>query len=372
MTDSWTPNSPGWQVRWEELDERFEWVRAMQGCPQDPVHHAEGDVWIHTRMVLDCLAASDAYRELAPAARNRVFWASLLHDVGKPSTTRVELGRVTSKGHSARGALLARRILWELDMPFAERESICAMVRSHQVPFFLFAREDARRIALVASQSLSMSELCLVTEVDGRGRTCVDQARLLESVELSRLYCEEQGVLKQPFDFPSASARMAYAAGDQQDPSYAPHEAFRCEMTLLSGLPGAGKDTWIRRNLPDLPVVSLDSIREELEIDPAEPQAAVVHAGREAIREHLRARQSFVYNATNLSRSLRSQVLRIARDYGARIRIVYVEAPAERLLAQNRSRERVVPEHVIDRLFMRWEVPDVTEAHEVVYVTQAR
>ena len=59
-----------------------------------------------------------------------------LHDVGKPSTTREENGKLTSRGHSSRGDHLVRAALWRAGVPFAIREQICALVRSHQVPFF--------------------------------------------------------------------------------------------------------------------------------------------------------------------------------------------------------------------------------------------
>ena len=72
--------------------------------------------------------------------------------------------------------------------------------------------------------------------------------------------------------------------------------------TVLSGLPGAGKDTWIAANRADHPVVSLDALRAELGVDPAGDQRAVVDAAYQRAREHLRARRSFVWNATNISR----------------------------------------------------------------------
>jgi tRNA uridine 5-carbamoylmethylation protein Kti12 len=52
----------------------------------------------------------------------------------------------------------------------------------------------------------------------------------------------------------------------------------------------------------------------------------------------------------------------------AHVRLVYVEAPPDRLFAQNRQRRRKVPDKVIERLLDRWEVPDRTEAHQVEYV----
>jgi predicted kinase len=74
-----------------------------------------------------------------------------------------------------------------------------------------------------------------------------------------------------------------------------------------------------------------------------------------------------VWNATNLSREVCRQVVRLLASYDARIQIVYVESPAATLFDQNRARERVVP-HKVEKLLGRWEVPDLTEAHEVVHV----
>ena len=52
-------------------------------------------------------------------------------------------------------------------------------------------------------------------------------------------------------------------------------------------------------------------------------------------------------------------------DYGARIRIAYVESPASLLFAQNRARDAVVPEAVIRSMLERWEIPGMDEAHVV-------
>lgn len=137
------------------------------------------------------------------------------------------------------------------------------------------------------------------------------------------------------------------------------------EMIMMSGLPGSGKDTYVREHLSEYPVVSLDELRAEMDVDPTDDQGAVVQAGRERLREHLRRGETFVYNATNLNRQRRAAILGLAADYGVRIRIVYCEAPREKLLAQNRARAARVPEAVIRRMSERWEVPSPVEAQRV-------
>ena len=361
------PSEPRWNVDWETLRERFDWVRRMDGTPQDPIHHAEGDVAIHTRLVCGAMAELAAFRVLDEDARLVAFAGALLHDVAKPDCTRAdEEGRVTSHGHSVRGAIQARRILWRLGMPFAMREQVVALVRHHQAPFWLLEREDPHRLVATISQTVRCDLLALVAESDARGRTCADQRRILDNVELFRTYCEEHGCLATPLAFPSAHARFLYLGGRQRDATHAPHEGFRCEVVLMSGFPGAGKDRWVGENLAGWPVVSLDRVRAELDVDPDDAQGTVVARAREEAREHLRAGRSFVWNATNVSRRIRAQCTRIFADYGAKIRIVYVEVPEPTLRAQNRGRRAPVPERVLDALVEKWEPPDPTEAHELV------
>jgi predicted kinase len=376
MTDLMTellavPVAPPWSVDWDGLRARFDWVRRMDGTPQDPIHHAEGDVAIHTHLVCAAMAALPAYRALHDEARLIAFAGALLHDVAKPDCTRTDDGgRVTSHGHSVRGAMMARRILWRLGMPFVEREQVVALVRHHQAPFWLLEREDPERLVATISQTARCDLLALVAEADARGRTCADQQRILDNTELFRTYCAEHGCLDVPLPFPSDHARFLYLGGRQRDLTHRPREAFRCEVVLMSGFPGAGKDRWIAENLAGWPVVSLDRLRAELDVDPEDDQGTVVAHAREEAREHLRAGRSFVWNATNVSRRIRAQCTRIFADYDARIRIVYVEVPEETLHAQNRARKRPVPEKVLAALEEKWEVPDLTEAHVVTWAVK--
>jgi predicted kinase len=363
------PVEPDFVVDWDALDAAYDWIRNLRGCPQDPIHHAEGDVWIHTRMVCQELAVLPAWRVLVPELRQLVFAAALLHDTGKPDCTRHEPdGRISSRGHSRRGSILARKVLWRMGAPFAMREMVCGLIRYHQAPYFLIDREDARRLVLEISQSARCDYLALLAEADVRGRICADQQRLLDNVALFHEYALEQGCLEQAYAFPSEQTRFLYFQQPGRAPEVPAHADFKCEVVLMAGLPGSGKDHWIRTHLADWPVISLDDVRAELDIAPTDSQGEVVSHARELARDYLRKKVSFVWNATNLSRQLRRGCISLFAGYGARVRIVYREVPATVLFAQNRNRSAVVPEKVIERLLDRWEIPDPTEAHQVDYV----
>jgi predicted kinase len=186
-----------------------------------------------------------------------------------------------------------------------------------------------------------------------------------ESLHLWKMVAEENGCFHQPYPFVSDQARFLFFRDALSSLHYAPREDYRCTVTLMSGLPGSGKDTWLTQHRPDLPVVSLDDLRGKLDVDAAEDQGAVIQAARQRCREHLRAGRDFAFNATNTVRQTRKRWIDLFADYGARIELVYLEPPQPIILQQNQRRPRPVPEQVIHRLVTRLEPPTWAEAHAV-------
>lgn len=362
------PEPPDWQIDWPTLDQ-LSWIRDLQGCPQHPIRHAEGDVWTHVHMVCEAMAASQRWRSLPQEERQILFAAALLHDVAKPACTQVDptTGDISSRGHSWRGAVKARHILWRRQVPFHHREQVSALVRHHLVPFFLSESENPRRLAIEVSQTTRCDHLAILAEADARGRICPEPDQLLMQVELFQQACEEYGTVREPFPFPNDHARFLYFRDPTRQPDSPAYEEFGSSVVIMSGLPAVGKDHWLRRTMPDAAVISLDAIRSHLRVAPNDPkgQGMVLNHARDESRQYLRAGLPFIWNATNLSRHIRRECIRLFADYNAHVRIVYVEVPYERLIAQNRQRRRSVPERVIQRLLDRWEVPDRSEAHVV-------
>lgn len=362
------PAPPVWDLDWSRVREAFAWVRGLAGVEQDPVHHAEGDVEIHTRMACEALASLPEWRARPEHERVRLFAAVLMHDIAKPECTRREEdGRVTAHGHSRRGELTVRRLLWEAGAPVAWREHVAALVRHHQVPFWALERPDLQRIAFRVSLVARNDDLAVLATADILGRECGDTAEVLENIGLYREYCAEQRCLAAPRAFPSDHARFWYFRKEGRDPDHDAYDDTRTTVTVMSGLPGAGKDTWIARERPGLAVVSLDALRAEMGVGPTGDQRPVAAAAHELAREHLRAGRPFVWNATNVSRSLRGRCVDLAADYGARVEIVALEAPPQELRARLDRRDRPVPAAAVERLVRRWEYPDPTEAHRIVH-----
>lgn len=355
-------------IAWSSLQEP--WVAPMQACPQDPEYHAEGDVWTHTRMVCEALVQLPAWRSLPADQRERVFAACLLHDIAKPVTTRIdEHGRIRQPGHSPRGAIMVREMLWHMGVAPALREQIAALVRTHQIPFFLLEDKDPARRAAFISQTVRCDHLTQVTRADALGRICRDPQRLHDNIDLFHEFCREHDCLDKPWAFANDHSRFQYFRSDDRDPSYAAHDDTRCEMVLMSGLPGAGKDHWVAHNI-DLPVISLDVLRADMGVPHTGNQGVVIQAARERAREYLRGGQSFVWNGTNLSREMRSRPIDLAAAYNARVRVVFLDTSYRRLVRQNRERGAQVPLAAILRMTRLWEPPDFTEAHQVDWIVQ--
>jgi putative nucleotidyltransferase with HDIG domain len=100
-------------------------IGAMKGVQQPPQYHPEGDVWIHTLMMLEGLPGGTA---------PTLAWGVLLHDVGKPPTfqSAVETGdRIRFNNHVEVGVRMAEAICRRLRFSSEDTEQILALVENH-------------------------------------------------------------------------------------------------------------------------------------------------------------------------------------------------------------------------------------------------
>jgi tRNA nucleotidyltransferase (CCA-adding enzyme) len=111
-------------------------LHALVGCAQDPEWHPEGDVWIHTLMVVD--GARQRIDGLDRARALTVMLGALVHDLGKPSTTAFSDGHIRSRGHEAAGVAPATALLDRLNVHtvdgFDVRKHVLTIVSDHLAP----------------------------------------------------------------------------------------------------------------------------------------------------------------------------------------------------------------------------------------------
>lgn len=365
--------APGNAPDYEACLAAFPALELAKTTPQDPRYHGEGDVWTHTKMVVEALLASPQYQAAARADQEVVFLAALLHDVAKHSTTVIDpvTGAIGQPGHSRKGAIDARIALWDAGVPFAVREAVCRLIAVHQVPFF--ALEGSRRgktpefIVRELSWQVDIALLAMLAEADMRGRICPDGPRVLDNIALFCELARDEQCFGQPRAFADAHTAVSYFRGADVHPNYPLFQEPGSQVIVMSGLPASGKNTWVARHHPDLPVISFDDAREELGLRHGKNEGMVAHLAVDRARELLRRKAPFVWNATHLSELMRKKTLDLLYSYHAQVELVYLEQPRAELLRRNTRRDTSLSNKTLTGMLHRWDLPLPTEAHRVTY-----
>jgi poly(A) polymerase len=104
------------------LNEVLPEVARMKGVEQPPQFHPEGDVWVHTLMLLE---------QLEPGCSETLAWGALLHDVGKPPTFRRAPDRIRFDGHVEIGVAMGAEICRRFRFSNEETRQVLALIENH-------------------------------------------------------------------------------------------------------------------------------------------------------------------------------------------------------------------------------------------------
>lgn len=359
------------QFKWEEILKNFSWAHDMIDVPQDAIFHAEGDVSTHTKMVIEALLNLPEFHQQNDEDKFALFMGCLFHDVEKRSTTKEEDGRIVSPGHAKKGEYTTRQILYrDIPIQFQIRETIAKIVRHHGLPLWIMDKPDPRKSIIEASLVCNTKLLEIIAKADVLGRICPDADELLYKIELFKELAIENNCYGTSRPFASDLARFRYFHSDNTYPDYVPFDDRKFEVVIMCGIPGSGKDYYIKHHIGNYPVVSLDALRLEYDIEPGDKSGTgqIIQMAKEKAREFMRKKQNFIWNGTNLTRQIRQQVIDLCEDYGGRVRLVYVEVPYKKVLHQNTNREYPIPETVLERFINKLEMPSPSEAHHVEYM----
>ena len=371
---------PGDKIDWELIKKTLLelFYENMEKTIQDTRWHAEGNVLIHTKMDCEELIKLNEFQNLLQEEKLVVFLAALFHDVGKTVTTK-ELGsEITSPNHGIIGSLMIRELLWrDYDLAGSEeyqafREGICLLIRYHSTPVHEYANLTKKVIKTSLNSSLThyfnIKLLAILAKADILGRIGISGDEFMNNLELFTLEAMDLECYDKPFNFTDSYTKFQYLVGENIWQFQSLYNNHWGKVYLICGLPGTGKDTYIKKHFADLPIISLDAIREEFKISPLDDQSEVVEIAKERAKEHLREHRSFVWNATNLTNLVRNKLLNLFHDYQASVKIFFLETSLKNNLERNKNRERCVDEKVIYKLLRNLNIPEAYEAEEVEWV----
>jgi poly(A) polymerase len=176
-------------------------VAAMKGVQQPPEYHPEGDVWVHTLMLLEQLQQPSVTLALG----------ALLHDVGKPPTFRVA-DRIRFDGHVEEGMRMAEVILNRLRYSRAEIDQVVALIANHMKFMHVHQMKDS-----TLKRFLRMPEF--QEHLSLHRMDVMASNRRLENYELAKQKLEEFGeeVLKPE---PLITGADLIAAGYEPGPEF--------------------------------------------------------------------------------------------------------------------------------------------------------
>lgn len=150
-------------------------MAALVGCEQEPDWHPEGDVWVHTLMVID--ESRRRIDDLPRAKQVALMLGAVCHDLGKPATTTFADGRIRSYNHEEAGVAPTVRVLDRLNVHSIDsvdvRRLVIGLVEHHLKPGMWHKERDRvgdsafRRLA----QKVDLELLARLAEADCVGRT---------------------------------------------------------------------------------------------------------------------------------------------------------------------------------------------------------
>lgn len=175
LLQSRRPSIGWWAARELGIAEKL-WpeIHALINCPQDPRVHPEGDVFVHTGMVLD--EARKLIDDLTRPKQIAVMLAALCHDLAKPHTTKIENGRIKARDHEMMGVAMTNQFLDRFKLftfdGYDVRLQTILLVKNHAAPHQWFKIRETvtdgmfRRLALKVEPDL----LYRVARADCLGR----------------------------------------------------------------------------------------------------------------------------------------------------------------------------------------------------------
>ena len=277
---------------------------SMRSTMQEFKWHQEGNVLVHTKMVLEELVGLEEYKLLNEQEKLLVFLGAVFHDIGKTITTKIVDDEIVSPNHGLKGEMLFREYFWK-EFGFAGdydkmqvREAVCMLIRYHSVPIHEYNNLEYKVIKTSSYANLAklfnIKLLSILAKADVLGRIGSNKDIHLLLIDEFISQAKVLDCYDKPFVFTDNYSRYKYLSLGCNWPYQKLYDDTWGEVIMLCGLPGTGKDTYIRKYFSSYNVISLDEIREKYNLFSKDDQGKVYNIAKDIAKDYLRNKIPFV------------------------------------------------------------------------------
>jgi predicted kinase len=361
----------------------------MDATPQNPRYHREGSVLAHTQYVLQQFQAHQDQFGLTEEEKLVLYWAAVLHDVGKIVTTIWQDERHRSPGHERASLPFAQEILLQHpEISTASRRKILDLVRWHGLPLRFAQTQQPIEVVKKLGTRTDLRLLGIFALCDFWGRDCDDKQEMLAimgnfkelivpQVEFELGKYAELEAATMTWNLRHKNAIWnAYKMGDMRllEKLLPARQTDTLEtrgqrVTIVFGPPLAGKTTWLDQHYPDHFRVSL----HEHEFTNAMRGNEYLIARKlielkHLMRVYLNRHQHVVLESRDLDENIRLRLAEVLRDMPVELDYVMVEAGLDEMHDRNLLAASPIENSILSETYHAMELVHPWEAHVIQYV----
>lgn len=361
-------------------------LEKMAETKQNPRYHAEGSVLAHTELVVQKFQELKDGFSLTASEERILYWAAVMHDIGKTETTRYEDGRWRSPGHEKAGLSMARNLILENQaLSPAERVKVLDLVRWHGFPLrWVKHNGDMGELKQLGTRT-DLRLLGIFSVFDFQGRVCEEKEKTMGMIH----HFQQESVPKAEYElgrfedlqstFGKWNLRHKNAAWNalkmgnlslverlMDAQAYQDYQTFGKKVYLTVGPALSGKSHYISEQMEGIFHVKL----AEFDID-EELLDHDYYLGRKMVEfKHslvifLNRHRHVVLEGRNLNPKLRKSISEVVRDLDVELEYLVFESTLEELHERNAAMEHPHSRELIESEYKQFGLVHPWEAHHI-------
>lgn len=370
----------------------YDLLLKLKDTIQDAIWHAEGNVYIHTNMVIKEIYSQFSSYSLTDSEKYILIMAAAFHDIAKPISTKESerngVIRIVSPKHEYKGmSYLYYKLLSETMYEY-ERNAILDLVGYHQEPKLFVVKNKSEWHYRNLTQHANGKLFYILEKADMLGRVCDDLNTQLEYLEIFKLFCEEYDVYEKSNTLSSTLNQLFSETKDSEqkfligkakslllsetiiDPLVAAKKYYSekksySDVFMLCGISGSGKSTLCKDFLNSnkaQEVVSLDAIRKTIKSNDYQYINGMSRQiAKEKIKQLLAGKVDFIIDSTNYIKDYRSLLLTLVEDYNGFSNRVLFQTPIDICIKRDQERDAYVGKKIIEKQASHFEYPERCE-----------